>query len=90
VFPSTFTTLSDAYNCSGQPVQAKRLGEGEYEIQFLGSPVTIPVGNVLAEAPISEDAFVAFSGVSGGDFDVNVYSDAFKKRFDLPFTVIVP
>ena len=49
-FPSTFTPVS-GYNCSGQGIQAERIGAGDYVVQFLGSPVTLALGTVNVAGP---------------------------------------
>jgi hypothetical protein len=51
-FPSTFTSaapfVSRTFNCSGGAVQVRRLGTGIYDIEFLGNPGTVAVGDPLA------------------------------------------
>jgi hypothetical protein len=38
-FSSAFTSVA-GYNCNGQPIDARRLSMGRYEVRFNGSPVT--------------------------------------------------
>ena len=51
-FPSTFTSaapfLQRTFNCSGGAVQVRRLSAGVYDIEFVGNPGTVAVGNPLA------------------------------------------
>lgn len=89
-FPSTLTTVSKAYNCSGLAVQARRIGQGDYEIKFLGSPVTIATGNINDPEGTTDDAFVSFSEIGPGDFEVLEYNAVLKSREDRPFSVIAP
>jgi hypothetical protein len=90
VLSSTFTNVPGAYNCSGQVVQARRIAEGEYEVKFLGSPVTIAVGNVIDNADLSDDAFVSFSAQGPGDFDVSLYNVVLKIHENRPFSIVAP
>jgi Collagen triple helix repeat (20 copies) len=89
-FSSTFVKVNDAYNCSGQEVQAKRTGEGIYVVKFLGSPVTIPVGNLVDIASFFDNAFVSFKDLGPGEFEVEVYNAVIKGDEDRPFSVVTP
>jgi hypothetical protein len=89
-FSSTFVKVSDAYNCSGQEVQAKRTGTGIYVVKFLGSPVTIPVGNVVDIASFFDNAFISFKDLGPGEFEVEVYNSVIKGNEDRPFSVVTP
>jgi hypothetical protein len=70
-FPATFTGVQ-GYNCSGQAIQAKRLGAGDYEVQFLGSGPAIAIGNVdlPSNATPGLAAFITVKTISNGDFEV--------------------
>jgi hypothetical protein len=46
VFPATFTAVP-GYNCSGQTIEARRLGTGRYEVRFNGSPSTQAVATSI-------------------------------------------
>jgi len=87
---STFTTLSGAYNCSGQAVEAKKVATGLYVIKFVGSPVTIAVGNVVDQAGATDDAFVSFTQLSAGEFEVIVYNAVLKAGEERPVSVVTP
>jgi hypothetical protein len=89
-FPSSFTAVSDVYNCSGQAVQAERLGVGDYEVQFLGSPVTIATGNVVDPHGVQDHAYVSFTENGPGDFEVFVYNVVLASPIDRPFSVMIP
>jgi hypothetical protein len=66
-FSSTFNTIT-AYSCSAQTVQAKRLGSGDYEVQFVGNPATIAIGN--AENPGAPSfSYVSVTTLAPGDRD---------------------
>jgi len=82
--------LGIAYNCSGQAVQAKRIGAGDYEVKFLGNPAFIAVGTVnsLCAGVACED-FVSVDG-SGGDWLVSITPVGGGPTIDLPFELIVP
>ncbi len=89
-FATGFVNLRPAYNCSGQPVQAKRVNAGGYEVRFLGSPVTIAYGNIVFPRPVPSAAgFVSFAQLGPGDFDVAV-TDGSGRGLDEPFAVLVP
>lgn len=89
-FSSSFTDVGLAYNCSGQAVQAKRIGLGRYEVKFLGSPVAIAAGNVVDPPGIIDHAFVSFTQQGAGDFLVFVYNAVTASEQDRPFAVITP
>lgn len=95
-FPSTFTAVS-GYNCSGQGIEAERIGAGDYVVQFLGSPVTLAAGNVnvagqsLANAQVG---IINFINEGPGLFEVYIY-DPFDtstqtKLDDEPFLILSP
>lgn len=89
-FSSTFTDVSEAYNCSGEAVQAKRDGVGSYEVQFLGSSVTVATGNIVNDPATFDDAFVSFTRVGPGHFQVRIYNAVLSAREDRPFSVLTP
>lgn len=90
-FPSTFTKLALAYNCSGQPVEAKRTAEGEYEIKFVNNPAAIIVGSAEAgTGGFPKVDLVSFLQEGGGDWKVAVYNAGSKTLLDDQFQVIVP
>jgi hypothetical protein len=95
-FPSTFTPVN-GYNCSGQGIEAERIGAGDYVVQFLGSPVTLAAGNVnvggvsLAAAQVG---IISFVNEGPGLFEIYIY-DPFNtstqaKMSDEPFLMMSP
>jgi hypothetical protein len=88
-FSSTLTTVA-GYNCTGQPVQARRIGQGEYEVKLVGSPVTIAVGGVdAALTSVGMGATtIDVTNVGPGDFDITtIYNGGL---IDAPFNIITP
>jgi hypothetical protein len=88
-FPSTFTAVSGAYDCSGQAVQAKRLGLGDYEVQFLGSPAAIAVGSVELSGA-ANFAYASVGELGPGDFEVRVFNTFTSASQDGPFALVTP
>jgi hypothetical protein len=87
---TAFTNVSGAYNCSGQAVQARRLSLGRYEVQFLGSPVTIATGSIVNSAGTFDNAFVSFTRLAPGHFHVLIYNAVIASGQDRPFSVLTP
>jgi hypothetical protein len=92
-FPNTFTTLL-GYNCSGQAIQVRRLNVGDYQVQFLGSPVTLAVGNTSRGAPVGpNDIVVGALGVvinGPGDFEIVTANPFTNANQDYPFDLLAP
>jgi hypothetical protein len=92
-FSATLTGVG-GYNCSGQAVQAARVGPGEYEVKFLGSPATIAVGNIDLPSNGTPGivAFLSIRTLGPGDFDVLIYNPnaAGNKLDDEQFSLITP
>ena len=77
-FPATYTTNANQvlspYNCSGGTVEAKRVGLGQYDVRFNGSPVALALGTVLlsqGDAPPNQD-WVTINQIGPGEFRVGV------------------
>ncbi len=90
-FPSTYTNVG-GYNCSGQAVQAKRIGAGWYEVRFLGSSSNIAVAT--SDAGAGGTAYndnVGLLRAGPGEFIVSVWEvpGAGEARDD-PFSMILP
>jgi hypothetical protein len=88
-FPATFTQVS-GYNCSGQPVEARRLSMGRYQVRFNGSPATRAVATASV-TDVSADA-IGIINEGPGQFVIQVLNPlpapgAFE---DDAFTVIAP
>jgi hypothetical protein len=89
-FPSTFTPIV-GYNCSGQDIEVKRVGVGDYDVNFTGSPVTIAVGNA-ARAPTGGDVVGVVSIIEqgSGSFEVKILDPINTTFEDLPFDLVTP
>jgi hypothetical protein len=74
-FPDTFTGVQ-GYNCSGQAIQAKRIGPGDYEVQFLGSGPAIAIGNIDLPSNGTPGIVGSLSirTLASGDFEVYIYN----------------
>ncbi|HEY1776916.1 MAG TPA: hypothetical protein VGG41_12215 [Solirubrobacteraceae bacterium] len=87
-FSSTPITVG-GYNCSGQAIQVFRANIGVYDVNFVGSPVTIAVGNgVGVPGNGMADTNVSFSQVGAGEFQVYLFHDG--TAADFPFAVVTP
>lgn len=86
--PSFSTTLIpvSGYNCSGEPIEARRVSEGVYEVRFLGSPVQVAAGNSMGG---SADT-VSFKVLGPGDFEVLTYNAPAAHLHDDPFFMLTP
>jgi hypothetical protein len=85
--PSTFTDVPGAYNCSGRPVEVRRLSTGVYELKFLDSPVTTPFGNAYTTLPVVAEGYVVEFVIEGpGAFQVRTAVGT--TLADISFTVI--
>ena len=86
-FPSAFTTVP-GYNCSGQPIDVRRLSMGRYEVRFNGNPTTAGV-----MTPRETGALTHESGVfpeTAGSFQVNTATGGPAPAFaDVSFTFVV-
>jgi hypothetical protein len=89
-FSSTFIS-NPGYNCSGQDIQAKRLAAGEYEVHFLGSPVTLAFGNVIQPptGAVNLIASVNIEQEGPGDFEVITWGPS-NDPIDIPFDLMTP
>jgi hypothetical protein len=74
-FSGTFTGIQ-GYNCSGQAIQAKRIGTGDYEVQFLGAGPQIAIGNIDLPSNGTPGIVgsVSIRTLGSGDFEVYVYN----------------
>jgi hypothetical protein len=88
-FPATFTQVP-GYNCSGQPVEARRLSMGRYQVRFNGSPATRAVATASV-ADVSADA-IGIINEGPGLFVIQVLNPAPPPGAfeDDAFTVIAP
>lgn len=88
-FSSTFTPVP-GYNCSGQPIEARRLSMGRYEVRFNGSPATQAVATAIVSGIKADMTSVSNSGP--GLFTIYVLDPlpAPGSFIDDSFTVITP
>jgi hypothetical protein len=87
-FPSAFTPVA-GYNCSGQPIDARRIGPGRYEVRFNGSPVTQAVATTVVPG-LFADA-MGITPESPGLFLVYIVEPGTPDTFtDRGFTMITP
>jgi hypothetical protein len=92
-FSSTLADLPNAYNCSGEAVQARRIVIGKYEVKFLGSPVTIALATV--QTPMNSlVAFATVQDLGSGDFEVTIFNPSLNGGAggieDDPFAIVTP
>jgi hypothetical protein len=91
-FSSTYINVNGS-NCAGQDIQAKRIAAGLYEVQFLGSPVTLAVGNVVLPQNNTTAPFVAsvnIEQVGPGDFKIVTWAEQDNASEDIPFDLVTP
>jgi hypothetical protein len=104
--PGTYTTSStyllDAYDCSGQSAEVRRLGAGIYDIQFPGSPGAMAVASgysctsgegplCLASEPQSVTAtYIREAGDDQGGFQIVIRNSEDGDYVDGAAYVVVP
>ncbi len=92
-FSHKFVKVS-GFNCSGKAIQAKRIALGHYEVRFVGNPDTRALGAINDKAGIHDDAFVSFTRIKPGDFEVLIYNAVIGGgnigNEDKPFSVALP
>jgi hypothetical protein len=69
-FSATFTTVP-GYNCSGQSIEARRLGMGRYEVRFNGSPSNQAVATSIVPG-VSADMVSVLTPSTAGLFTVHI------------------
>lgn len=83
----TFTPIGLAYNCSGQPVEAKRIHKGFYEVRFLENPAVIALATTASDA----DVFPTFASIGVvGHGDWSVLTSEGTNEVDEGFELLVP
>jgi hypothetical protein len=89
-FSSTFTTtgVQSAYNCSGQSVEARRIGAGFYEVRFNGAGPGLVVGTTMQIPSASpSDRRIALSRTNDGTYVAAVMEGASLN--DGPFVIVL-
>ncbi|HLJ03502.1 MAG TPA: hypothetical protein VKT31_08675 [Solirubrobacteraceae bacterium] len=104
-FPTTYTTaspdVSHSYNCSGQAVQALRVGKGLYVVNFPGNPGTIAFGSAqecvevstvlcLYTDGVTVSVTKVTSGTYAGAFQVLVQDSVSGAKTNADIDVLVP
>lgn len=98
-YTSSAANLPVTYNCSGQQVQVRRIGTGDYAIKFPGNPGTIGFGNVhwclptaLCVAQPQPTITVTFipTGPDAGGFVVDAETSGTNTRQDNTVDVLIP
>ncbi len=91
LFSSSYTTtdVELPYNCSGQSVQARRIGQGFYEIRFNGTAGGLAVAtNMQAPSNSPSNLNVALSRTASGTF-VATIEDQAGAPTDWPFVIVL-
>jgi hypothetical protein len=89
--PATFTPLGTAYNCSGQSVEARHIGTGEYDVRFNGNPSGIALGTSNAGSEGVPDVnTIAVISVGPGQWHVKVWNDVLNTELDGQFELLIP
>jgi len=86
-FPATLTDVA-GYNCSGQTIQAARVGPGRYEVHFNGAPGTQAVASPT-ETGLFADA-IGVRTLAPGQFEVLVVNPGTNTVIDHGFTMLMP
>jgi hypothetical protein len=91
--PNRFEPV-EGYNCSGQPIEAKRTSPGLYTVRFVGNPAGIAVGTVNSAGPGGPEdppvAFVSVNSLSGGEWAIHLYEPDPGTQPDVPFELLLP
>jgi hypothetical protein len=83
-FSATFVAVP-GYNCSGQTIEARRLGMGRYEVRFNGSPSTQAIVTPITTMIDTYESAVLIEGP--GLLEVHTASNV--TFTDLPFTLVM-
>jgi hypothetical protein len=70
------------FNCTGKPVQVRRVDTGVFEVRFVGVSGASGVGSAAG------DTFASVESAPGGAFRVTVHPAGRDDRVDLPFTIV--
>jgi hypothetical protein len=90
LFSSTFTTtgVQSPYNCSGQSVEARRIGMGFYEVRFNGADPGLVVGTTMQIPSASpSDRRIALSRTNDGTYVAAVMEG--PNLTDGPFVIVL-
>lgn len=80
-FTSAKPLVGARFNCGGTP-QARRVGQGVYEVRFPGNPSQVAAAS-------SGTAETTIGALGGGVFRVSLWVPGRQDAVDTPFTVLV-
>jgi hypothetical protein len=86
-FSGTFIAVS-GYNCSGQTIEARRVGPGRYEVRFNGSPATQAMATATETGIFADATGVRNEGP--GLFEVDILDTTGNALVDHGFTMLIP
>lgn len=87
---SSFTTITNAYNCKGGTVEARRTALGEYRVRFNGMPIGSTASGLVAQVTAvggSGGTIVGY-GSATQDIVVNTYDNT-GNEWDKLFSVTI-
>jgi hypothetical protein len=91
--PNEFQPV-EGYNCSGRPIEARRIASGFYRVRFLGNPAGIALGTVNSAGPGGvEDppvAYVSLNTLAPGEWIIHLYEPFSGTQPDYPFELLLP
>jgi hypothetical protein len=91
--PNEFQPV-EGYNCSGQPIEARRIAEGIYRVRFIGNPAGIALATVNSAGPGgTEDPPVAYASLNTlapGEWVIKLYEPDLGIQPDYPFELLLP
>jgi hypothetical protein len=82
-FTSAPVLFGRRFNCTGRPIQVRRLGIGRYEIRFVGNGATTALVGAYTEAYASADPS------RNGVFTVYVYPSGREDPVDRGFIIVL-
>ena len=83
----TFSEVEGAYNCSGEPVEAKRITKGRYIVRFPGNPGTIAIGTGQA-GPDSD--VIGVQMLAPGEWSVQSFNAEKPEEKAGAFALLIP
>jgi hypothetical protein len=82
-FTSAPVVFARRFNCTGRPIQVRRLGIGRYEIRFVGNAATTAIVGGYS------DAYASVDPARGGVFSVSVYPAGREDQVDRGFIIVL-
>lgn len=91
--PNKFQPV-EGYNCSGQPIEARRISVGFYVVRFIGNPAGIAIATVNSAGPGGREdppaAYVSLNSLAPGEWIIKLYEPDVGKQPDYPFELLLP